>query len=142
MKIKQIIPDLYRSEWLDVANFVFISACINCGHSAEEGIKKFQAFLNLGEAELDTDSLKTSYYRSQRKFIEAMRNDRENILVQIEPEVTRNDLKEMVREVIDEIVVKDPVLILNNRKRKKLSRKYAENQTSINFKTTKNCFQH
>lgn len=93
--------------------------------------------MNLGEDHLDTDAMKTSYYRSQRKFKEAMRLDRENLLMKIEPEVTRNDLKEVVREVIDEIVVKDPILLLNNRRRRKLSCKYQTNQGELQFKKKK-----
>jgi len=45
-----------------------MSGCIQNGSTVIEAVRRFQDFLNLGEEELDSDSLITSYYRSQRRF--------------------------------------------------------------------------
>lgn len=68
MKIKNSIVDLYRAQWLDTACFCYMSGCIQNGSTVIEAVRRFQDFLNLGEEELDSDSLITSYYRSQRRF--------------------------------------------------------------------------
>jgi len=99
---------------------------MGCGFSAEESIHKFQTFLNLDEQQLDTDALKSSFYRNQKRFRHAMREDRDNFSVDVEPLVTRDDLKEMMREVMDEFVVSNPVLIVDTPRRRKLSKKHIE----------------
>jgi len=101
LKVKQGIFALYRSEWLDVANFVFISACVQCGYSAEEGVKRFQKFLNLGEDELDTDSLKTSYYRSLKKFRSSISDEKKYLKSPPEMILSESDL-ELIRTIIQE----------------------------------------
>lgn len=103
MRVKEGIFALYRSEWLDVANFVFISACIQCGHSAEDGVKMFQSFLNVGEDELDTDSLKTSYYRSLRKFRHCMPTERKLMQAIEEPGLSPKDM-EKLRTMMQEVM--------------------------------------
>lgn len=137
MKVKQTIQPLYRSGWLETANFVFISACINCGHTAEEGIRRFQKWMNLDEYQMDTDGMKTSFYRSQKKFRDAVSLDRENFLVDLSPDlVTRDDIKEAMKEALDELVTNSPLLLLETKKRRPLSKKYnCENQLQIEYQT-------
>lgn len=117
MKVKHSIADLYRREWLDIATHVYISALLNLGTvkvdgeekqvtiSAAEAIKHFQKWLNLSEDDLDTDALKSTYYRSQRRFIEAMRSDLKNMRVEINPDAQLEKLIEAaVHKALDKVI--------------------------------------
>lgn len=80
MKVKYSIPELYRKDWLKTAIHVWISAFQQLTHveidgkkvqvriCAEESIKMFQDWLGVTEDQLDTDSVKSTYYRLDRSF--------------------------------------------------------------------------
>lgn len=60
--------------------------------------------MNLDEDQLDTDSLKTSFYRSQRKFRDTVKIDRPNFMLEKEPEnITKEDLKKIMKELLEEV---------------------------------------
>lgn len=123
MKVKHSIPDLYRREWLDIAAHVYISALLNLGTvrvdgedlpvnmSAEDAIKRFQKWLNLTEDQLDTDALKSTYYRNQRRFIEVMKKDIKNMNMSKKTEAMyqEDEVQELVSMVIGVLKEKNKV---------------------------------
>ena len=123
MKVKHSIPDLYRREWLDIAAHVYISALLNLGTvrvdgedlpvnmSAEDAIKRFQKWLNLTEDQLDTDALKSTYYRNQRRFIEVMKKDIKNMSMSKKTEAMyqEDEVQELVSMVIGVLKEKNKV---------------------------------
>lgn len=121
--MKHSIPDLYRREWLDIAAHVYISALLNLGTvrvdgedlpvnmSAEDAIKRFQKWLNLTEDQLDTDALKSTYYRNQRRFIEVMKKDIKNMNMSKKTEAMyqEDEVQELVSMVIGVLKEKNKV---------------------------------
>ena len=121
--MKHSIPDLYRREWLDIAAHVYISALLNLGTvrvdgedlpvnmSAEDAIKRFQKWLNLTEDQLDTDALKSTYYRNQRRFIEVMKKDIKNMNMAKKTEAMyqEDEVQELVSMVIGVLKEKNKV---------------------------------
>ena len=110
MKIKESILDLYRKEWLDIAAHVFISALVNLRTitvdgeetqvhiSAAEAIKRFQKWLNLTEDDIDTDAVKSIYYRNQVRLMAALKTDRKNLKIEADPNDER--MKEMIKSAV------------------------------------------
>lgn len=94
---------------------MYISALLNLGTikiegeekevniSAADAIKRFQKWLNLSEDDLDTDALKSNYYRSQKRFIEAMRSDLKNMRIEVNPDA---QLKELIESAVHKALEK------------------------------------
>jgi len=63
-----------------------------------------QTWLNINEEQLDTDSLKTSFYRSQAKFRKAIGEDRKHLEITFYNDPKANlDVTQVVRETLSQL---------------------------------------
>lgn len=122
--IKDIIPNLYRNEFFDLAAWIWQACLINTKQVKIEGkeveinitqdqaIESFRNYFGISEDNADTDTLKSIYYRNQRKFIIAKKQDAHNIVfgddeLSEKIELLKSEVNELCKQVKYEGIKKE-----------------------------------